>query len=84
FGQPASADKLAGMDWTSGRTGVPLLHESLAWFECAAEGEYPAGDHRLVLGKVIDARLLDPEAEPLLYRETGDMDGATTLFANLS
>ena len=42
--------------------------------------EYPAGDHVLVLGKVIDGKLLDAEAEPMTYRDTGAMDGASALF----
>ena len=39
-----------------------------------------ADDHVLVLGKVIGGKLLDSEAEPMSYRETGSMDGASTLF----
>jgi flavin reductase (DIM6/NTAB) family NADH-FMN oxidoreductase RutF len=80
FGGPASAEKLASTDWMPGRTGVPLLQQSLAWFECQVVAEYPAGDHMLVLGKVIDGRLLDAADEPMLYRDTGTMDGADALF----
>ena len=43
-------------------------------------GEHPAGDHLLVLGKVINGKLLDSEAEPMTYRQTGAMDGAGELF----
>ena len=46
-------------------------------------GEHPAGDHVLVLGKVIDGKLLDSKAEPMAYRETGAMDGASALFPNV-
>jgi flavin reductase (DIM6/NTAB) family NADH-FMN oxidoreductase RutF len=80
FGQPARADKLAATEWTPGRAGSPLLRDALAWFECEVVGEHPAGDHILVLGKVIGGRLLDSEAEPMTYRETGAMDGASALF----
>ena len=66
-----------------GRIGVPLLLESLAWFECQVVGEHPAGDHVLVLGKVIDGKLLDSKAEPMAYRETGAMDGASALFPDV-
>jgi flavin reductase (DIM6/NTAB) family NADH-FMN oxidoreductase RutF len=83
YGLPASADKLAGREWTTERLGVPLLHEALAWFECQVLSEYPAGDHVLVLGKVIDGKLLDREAEPMSYAETGDMDGASVLFPDV-
>ncbi|MGH6850528.1 MAG: flavin reductase family protein [Methylocella sp.] len=80
FGERASASKLASTEWTPGRTGVPLLHQSAAWFECQVVGEHPAGDHVVVLGKVIDARLVDSKAEPMIYGDTGAMDGSAALF----
>jgi flavin reductase (DIM6/NTAB) family NADH-FMN oxidoreductase RutF len=84
YGQPASADKkLALMKWTTDRIGLPLLCEALAWFECQVVGEHPAGDHLLVLGKVINGKLLDSEAEPMTYRQTGAMDGASELFPDV-
>ena len=83
YGRPAGPDKLALMEWTTGRIGVPLLLESLAWFECQVVGEHLAGDHVLVLGKVIDGKVLDSKAEPLTYRETGAMDGASALFPDV-
>ncbi len=83
YGRPARADKLASTGWTTGRTGAPLLREALAWFECQVVGEHPAGDHVLVLGKVTDGKLLDSKAEPMTYRETGPMDGASALFPNV-
>ena len=82
FGQPAG-DKLAGTDWTTSSLGPPLLREALAWFECEVLSEYPAGDHVLVLGKVIGGKLLDSEAEPMSYRQTGDLDGASALFPDV-
>jgi flavin reductase (DIM6/NTAB) family NADH-FMN oxidoreductase RutF len=83
YGQPARADKLAGTEWTTDRIGLPLLCEALAWFECQVVGEHPAGDHVLVLGKVINGKLLDSEAEPMTYRQTGAMDGASELFPDV-
>ena len=80
YGRPVYADKLALAEWTTDHMGPPLLRDALAWFECRVVSEHPAGDHVLVLGKVIDGKLLDPDAEPMLYRETGAMDGASTLF----
>jgi flavin reductase (DIM6/NTAB) family NADH-FMN oxidoreductase RutF len=61
----------------------PLLPEALAWFECQVLCKYPAGDHRLALGKVIGGKLLDAEAEPMSYRQTGEMDGASALFPDV-
>jgi hypothetical protein len=39
--------------------------------------------HGPSLGKVIDGKLLDSSAEPMAYRETGTMDGASALFPDL-
>jgi flavin reductase (DIM6/NTAB) family NADH-FMN oxidoreductase RutF len=80
FGAPAVIDKLAGVAWSSGKTGAPLLNGVVAHFECEVFGESPAGDHVLVLGRVIGGSLLRPAGEPLSYRDTGDMDGASSLF----
>jgi flavin reductase (DIM6/NTAB) family NADH-FMN oxidoreductase RutF len=83
YGGPARADKLAGTEWKTDRLGLPLLREALAWFECQVLSEYPAGDHVLVLGKVIGGKLLDSEAEPMSYGQTGEMDGASALFPDV-
>lgn len=80
FGKAASADKLAEVAWTSGRTGAPLLDQAAAWFDCRVTAEHPAGDHMLVLGEVIGGRLRDPSADLLTYRDTGAMDGAGAMF----
>lgn len=80
FGRPASVDKLASVSWTKGSTGMPLLHDAIAWFECAVEDERRAGDHVLVVGRVTGGELRDKTAIPLAYRDTGTMDGAAALF----
>ena len=73
-------DKLAGIPWRPGRTGAPILEDALAYFDCELSGEMGAGDHDLTLGRVTGGRILDPEAAPLLYSETGDMDGSSVLY----
>jgi flavin reductase (DIM6/NTAB) family NADH-FMN oxidoreductase RutF len=83
YGRPARPDKLAGTELTTDRLGLPLLREALAWFECQVLSEHPAGDHVLVLGKVINGKLLDSQAEPMTYRQTGAMDGASALFPDV-
>jgi len=40
----------------------------------------PAGDHQLIIGRVVGGRILDREAVPLAYAETGDMDGSSALY----
>ena len=83
YGRSARAEKLALTDWSRDRIGPPLLRDALAWFECGVVSEHPAGDHVLVLGRVIDGGLIDSAAEPMCYRETGAMDGASTLYPDI-
>lgn len=80
FGLPAQPDKLAAIPWRSGMTGAPLLAQALARFECELFTEHPAGDHVLVLGRVIHGETLDSRQAPLLYRDTGDLDGASSIY----
>lgn len=74
FAGPASTEKMAFTAWTTARTGAPLLENALSWFECRVAGEIPAGSHTLVLGRVINGRLLDSDAAPLNYREVTSLD----------
>ena len=82
FGTTSSRDhdKLAGVPWHSGANGAPVLDDALAYFECDLQDRYPAGDHDLVVVRVVGGRILDPDAVPLLYAETGDMDGSSALY----
>jgi flavin reductase (DIM6/NTAB) family NADH-FMN oxidoreductase RutF len=73
-------DKLADVRWTPGRGGAPVLSDALAYFECEVAERVPAGDHELVLGRVVGGRILDPDATPMLYSETGEMDGSGALY----
>lgn len=73
-------DKLAGIGWRPGRNGAPILEDALAYFDCELNGSMRSGDHELVLGRVIDGRILAHDAEPLAYADTGDMDGSSALY----
>ena len=73
-------DKLVGVRWHSARSGAPVLDEALAYFDCVAIAFHAAGDHELVIGRVVDGRVLDPDAKPMMYAHTGDMDGSSALY----
>jgi flavin reductase (DIM6/NTAB) family NADH-FMN oxidoreductase RutF len=75
-----NADKLAGHRWRPGQLGAPVLLDAAAYLECRAAGTMPAGDHELVLGEVVGGGLLDADATPMLYSETGDLDGSSALY----
>jgi flavin reductase (DIM6/NTAB) family NADH-FMN oxidoreductase RutF len=73
-------DKLTGLDWRRGKNGAPILQQALAYFDCELAGRLRAGDHELVLGRVVGGEILDPGARPMTYAETGDMDGSAALY----
>ena len=75
-----SGDKLAGHRWRPGQLGAPVLLDAAAYLECRVTGTMPAGDHQLVLGQVVGGELLDAGATPMLYSETGDLDGSSALY----
>jgi 3-hydroxy-9,10-secoandrosta-1,3,5(10)-triene-9,17-dione monooxygenase reductase component len=60
------ADKFAGVPWTRSRHGSPVLHDVVAWIDCALWAEYDGGDHTLVAARVLDLGA-DPERRPLLF-----------------
>ena len=82
FGTSSSRDhdKLAGVSWHAGENGAPVLDDALAYVECEMQDRHPAGDHELVVGLVVGGRVVHPAAAPMLYAETGDMDGSSAMF----
>ena len=48
-------------------SGAPLVGGALATLECRTEQRVPAGDHTLVIGRVLTARMPSAEGGPLTY-----------------
>jgi len=80
FGGPNQGNKLDAVSWHLSANGLPLLDDVAAHFECELSAEHPAGDHSLIVGRVINGCLLQPEAKLLGYQHTGDLDGASKIF----
>jgi flavin reductase (DIM6/NTAB) family NADH-FMN oxidoreductase RutF len=75
-------DKMTGARWRAGRLGAPILEAALGFFDCTVEAEMRAGDHRIVLGRVIDGALLVPNGIPLAYADTHNLDNSAALYPN--
>ena len=73
-------DKLGGISWRPSPSGAPILDGVVAWLECRLEQRYPAGDHEIVLARPVAGELLLPDAPPLLYFDTGELDGSRELY----
>ena len=63
-------DKFAGVGWHPGASGSPVLEDALAWIDCRIEAEHDAGDHVIVVGRVLGLGNRDGEL-PLAYFRGG-------------
>lgn len=61
-------DKWRGIAWSPAASGNPLIDDTLMWVDCELWSEFEAGDHLIVVGRVLE--MSPPEwhtREPLLY-----------------
>lgn len=63
-----SAEKFTGSTWRPSALGHPHLdQDSIAFADCETEAEVEAGSHLILVGRVRDCRVTDPDGEPLSY-----------------
>lgn len=65
----SGGDKFSGVGWTAGPTRSPVLKDVLAWIDCRIEAVHEAGDHVLVLGRVVEMGYAN--GRPLLFYRGG-------------
>ena len=59
-------DRFAGVDYTLGQSGLPILGGALAWFECHNRSRYEEGDHVIFVGEVERCGFAD--GDPLVFQ----------------
>jgi flavin reductase (DIM6/NTAB) family NADH-FMN oxidoreductase RutF len=81
FGSETSdgQDKMGSVSWRDGHKGAPILASALGYFDCELQLNAAAGDHRLIVGQVLDGAVLASGA-PLRYAETHNIDGSASLY----
>jgi flavin reductase (DIM6/NTAB) family NADH-FMN oxidoreductase RutF len=62
-------DRFDGVGYSLSPEGLLLLDGALAYIECERQAEYPAGDHTIVVARVIGGATA--EGRPLLYYRGG-------------
>lgn len=65
-------DRFAGVPYSQGVFGLPLLKGAVAVFECRKVGALPVGDHVVLLGQVL--RFSDLHCQPLVMHSGGFVD----------
>ena len=64
----AGDGKFDGLIWEPGRSGCPVLPDSIAVCECDVEKTIEAGDHTVFVGRVAEVRATDSaQNRPLLW-----------------
>jgi 3-hydroxy-9,10-secoandrosta-1,3,5(10)-triene-9,17-dione monooxygenase reductase component len=58
-------DKFDGVRWRAAHTGSPIIEGALAWVDCRIEAVHEAGDHYLVVARVLHAGHVN--GHPLLF-----------------
>lgn len=66
----SGGDKFQSIAWTEGPSGAPLLEERLGFVDCRVEQVVDAGDHTILIGRVLAGDAAD-EKRPLLYFRGG-------------
>jgi flavin reductase (DIM6/NTAB) family NADH-FMN oxidoreductase RutF len=64
-------NKINGFEFEIGATGAPVLTDAAAFVECEVEERIEKGDHSVLIGRIINAKVSDAYEEPMLLRETG-------------
>ena len=62
----SGGDKFAGVAWSPGVTGAPVLGGTLAHVESTLEVVYDGGDHEIAVGAVVDLSVRR-SAQPLVF-----------------
>ena len=61
-------DPAAGVTFARSALGIPVIEGALVQLECHRYALHPAGDHLLILGKVVGIRST-ANARPLVYHD---------------
>ena len=64
-------DKFEGIVWEPGPTGSPVFPGSIGWIDCTVEAIHEAGDHDIVVGRVVQLEVAEDAADPLLFFKGG-------------
>jgi flavin reductase (DIM6/NTAB) family NADH-FMN oxidoreductase RutF len=66
----SGGDKFAGVSWTPCSSGAPRLDGVSAWIDCEIESITEAGDHYIVLGRVLELAAPGPPVPLVFFRGT--------------
>ena len=66
--------KLEGISWHRGPCGAPIVDDATAYFECEMSAVMPAGDHEIMVGRVLQCRVPESRSETWSYADVAEPD----------
>mgnify|MGYP001183946724 FL=1 len=60
-------DKFLNIDWKLNERRLPSFPGSIATIDCEIDAEHDAGDHTIVIGRVLEFDLMNEDKEPLVF-----------------
>jgi 3-hydroxy-9,10-secoandrosta-1,3,5(10)-triene-9,17-dione monooxygenase reductase component len=63
-------NKFDGIPWIPSRNGNPVVAGSVAYIDCALEATHDAGDHDIVIGRVLELEVMSAD-DPLVFFRGG-------------
>lgn len=74
-------DKFEHIPMTTTSSGHQVLTDAPAWFACILERQVEAGDHALLIGRVVEAGPAESERRPLLFHggRYGELAGESVI-----
>ncbi len=58
---------MTGLTCRRAVTGAPVIDGCLSYLDCRTWATYDGGDHTIFVGEVLEAAVVDPEGQPLLF-----------------
>lgn len=55
--------------WPAPHSGAPVLGDGVAYFDCRVDAIHPAGDHDVVIGRVLEFTVM-ADSEPLVFLDS--------------
>jgi flavin reductase (DIM6/NTAB) family NADH-FMN oxidoreductase RutF len=62
-----NGERFAALSWRATEAGAVRICGASAWLDCSLERQIPAGDHDIVLLRVLDMALADDDVPPLVF-----------------
>ena len=67
FAKSGDDDRFSGLNWHAGKSRAPVIDGCLAHIDCRIEDVHAAGDHDIVVGRVVELAVDDATRGPLLF-----------------